>query len=245
LVEPYTLGISGGAALGVSVCIVFGLAALSRFTYPLFGFGGAGAVIAILYLFNLNQVRVNLQRLLLIGIMISFISSSLVMLIMALATIENLHGIIFWIMGSLGESDIVLIYMMLVVALVVLGAAYLFCHQLNAFALGEEEAHHLGIPVESTKRILFLMASLLTGFCVAVAGMIGFVGLMIPHFLRRILGHDHRILLGASFLAGGIFLIMCDTLARTIIAPQELPVGVVTGIAGGSVFVYALIKEKI
>ncbi|MBF0571044.1 MAG: iron ABC transporter permease [Candidatus Omnitrophica bacterium] len=245
LVEPYTLGISGGAALGVSISIVLGLAAISRFTFPLFGSLGASMVIGILYLLSLKKVRINLQRLLLIGIMISFISSSLVMLLMSLSSMDSLHGIVFWIMGSLAESDGTLIQIMLAASLGLLAVSYLFCHHLNAFALGEEEAHHLGIPVESTKRILFLASSLLTGFCVSAAGMIGFVGLVVPHFMRRVVGHDHRILLVSSFLAGAIFLIVCDTVARIIIAPVELPVGVVTGIVGGSIFVYALAKEDI
>jgi iron complex transport system permease protein len=111
--------------------------------------------------------------------------------------------------------------------------------------LGEEEAMHLGINVERSKRFLFIIASILTGFSVSVAGIIGFVGLVIPHFMRMLVGRDHRILLVSSFLGGAAFLILCDTLARTIIAPVELPVGVITGLVGGGAFVYVLTRKQI
>jgi iron complex transport system permease protein len=245
LVEPYTLGISGGAALGVAINVALGWAVSGRLTSPLAGVLGAGVVILFLYFSNLRTGIIKLQGLLLNGVMISFICSSLVMLLMAVSNRESLQGIIFWIMGCLGESESSLIWLMFIAAWGLLVVAYFFCLPLNALALGEEEAQHLGVPVERTKRVLFLLAAVLTGFCVAVAGMIGFVGLVVPHLMRRIVGHDHRILLGASFLAGGIFLIFCDTLARTIIAPLELPVGVITGIVGGSLFVYALARGEV
>jgi len=166
------------------------------------------------------------------------------MLIMAISRVEDLHGIIFWIMGSLEEPNPMLIRLAILVSVLSLGISYLFCLDLNAMSLGEEEALHLGVNVENTKRLLFILASVTTGLSVSVAGVIGFVGLVVPHFMRLFLGGDHRILLVASFLCGGIFLIFCDTLARIIIAPMELPVGVITGILGGSLFVYALSKRK-
>ena len=245
LVEPYTLGISGGAALGVSLNIIFGLYKTGILTLPFFGFLGAAAVIMLVYFLNMRKGIVKLQGLLLNGVMISFISSSLIMLIMSLSRSEDLHGIVFWIMGSLEEPDWAIIKVTVSAAIILLIISHLFCLDLNAFSLGEEEALHLGVPIERTKRLLFIVASLLTGFSVSVAGMIGFVGLVVPHFVRMFVGSDHRISLIAAFLAGGAFLIFCDTLARTIIAPLELPVGVITGILGGSLFVYALTKREI
>ncbi len=245
LVEPYTLGISGGAALGVSLNIIFGLYKIGILTLPFFGFLGAAAVIMLVYFLNMRKGIVKLQGLLLNGVMISFISSSLIMLIMSLSRSEDLHGIVFWIMGSLEEPDWAIIKVTVSAAIILLIISHLFCLDLNAFSLGEEEALHLGVPIERTKRLLFIVASLLTGFSVSVAGMIGFVGLVVPHFVRMFVGSDHRISLIAAFLAGGAFLIFCDTLARTIIAPLELPVGVITGILGGSLFVYALTKREV
>jgi iron complex transport system permease protein len=177
--------------------------------------------------------------------MISFICSSLIMLIMAVSRIEDLHGIIFWTMGSLETSQWFLIKIALAISLIGLIISYLFSIDLNAFSLGEEEALHLGVNIERSKRLLFILASLLTGCSVAVAGIIGFVGLVVPHFMRMLVGSDHRILLVASYLSGAAFLILCDTLARTIIAPMELPVGVVTGIIGGILFVYALTRRQL
>ena len=148
-------------------------------------------------------------------------------------------------MGSLEEPNNALILITLFISVIGLIATYLFCIDLNALMLGEEEAKHLGINVERSKKLLFIIASLLTGFSVSVAGIIGFVGLVIPHFMKMFVGRDHRILLVSSFLGGAIFLIICDTLARTVIAPVELPVGVITGIVGGSAFMYVLTRKQI
>jgi iron complex transport system permease protein len=244
LVEPYTLGISGGAALGVTLNIalrlqhIFGL-----FSLPVFGFLGGICAIALIYILSVKQDILKIQNLLLCGVMLSFICSSLIMLIMALSRAEDLHGIVFWIMGSLEQPNWLLIKVALGAAVLGLVAAHIFCFDLNAFSLGEEEALHLGINVERSKRILFILTSLLTGFSVAIAGIIGFVGLIVPHFIRLLVGGDHRILLLSSFLSGAIFLIFCDTLARTIIAPIEFPVGVITGILGGSLFIYAFTRK--
>ncbi len=245
LVEPYTLGISGGAALGASLNIVFGLNyRIGIFSLPVFGFLGAALVALLVYSLSVRGSTLKIRDLLLTGVMISFISSSLIMLIMAVSRIENLHGIVFWIMGSLEEADWSIVKLMLAASLAGLVISYLFCLDLNAFSLGEEEALHLGINTERTKRLLFILASMLTGLSVSIAGIIGFVGLVVPHFVRLFLGGDHRILLAASFLSGATFLIFCDTLARTIISPMELPVGVITGILGGILFVYALLGSK-
>ncbi len=246
LVEPYTLGISGGAALAVSLNMAlhiysrFGVASL-----PISGFLGALVVIALVYYLNLKGGILKMQGLLLAGVMISFISSSMIMLIMAVSRAEDLHGIVFWIMGSLGNSTWTWVVLMGISSVIGLFASYLFALDLNALSLGEEEALHLGVDVERCKKMLFLLASLLTGLCVSCAGIIGFVGLVVPHFVRMFFGEDHRILLVASFLLGACFLTLCDTLARTIIRPLELPVGVITGIIGGFLFIYALTKKEI
>jgi len=246
LVEPYTLGISGGAALGVSINIFLGLNKTAGvFTLPLSGFIGSLLIILLLYFLSIKKGILRIHGLLLTGVMISFISASFVMLIMAVSRTEDMHGIILWIMGSLQEPSWGLIKIMLFVSIAGLAAGYANWADLNALVLGEEEATHLGVDTERTKRNLFIAASLVTGCSVSVAGIIGFVGLVIPHLVRVIIGRDHRILLAASYLAGGTFLILCDTAARTIIAPVELPVGVITGILGGVLFIYALTKTKL
>lgn len=246
LVEPYTLGISGGAALCACLNIVLRLnRGLGTLSLPLCGFLGAILVILLIYSLNIRKGVLKMQGLLLSGVMISFISSSLIMLILSISRAEDLHGIVFWVMGSLEEPNRLLIKLALGVSVFGLAASYIFCLDLNALSIGEEEALHLGINVERTKRLLFIIASLLTGFSVSVAGIIGFAGLIVPHFVRMFAGGDHRILLAGSFLCGAAFLIFCDTLARIIIAPMELPVGVITGILGGSLFIYALTKKQV
>lgn len=245
LVEPYTMGISGGASLGVAFSIVFGLHhLLGSFILPLSGFIGSFLIIFLVYTLSLRNGRINIQTMLLTGVMISFIASSAMMFLMAITSSENLYGIVFWIMGSLDEPDISLIFITLIVAVVTLLLAYLFVQPLNALRLGEERAKHLGINTDVAIKILFLLASLLAGVSVAVAGVIGFVGLIIPHLMRLLFGTDYRILLITSFLSGSIFLVLSDIVARKIIAPNELPIGVITGIAGGIVFLFMMSRSS-
>lgn len=245
LVEPFTLGISGGASLGVAFTIVLGLhSAFGSFMLPLSGFIGAFSVILLVYVLSTRKASVNIQSMLLTGVMISFIASSAMMFLMAITSSDNLHGIVFWIMGSLDEPDLTLIYFTLVVGIIVLLISYLFVQPLNALRLGEEKAMHLGINTNLVIKLMFLLASLLAGICVSVAGVIGFVGLIIPHILRLILGYDYRILLISSFLLGGIFLVLSDIVARSIISPNELPIGVITGIAGGLVFLMLMGQKR-
>lgn len=245
LVEPYTLGISGGSAFGVCLAMTAGLSSsLGAYTLPISGFAGAAVVILFLHILSIRRGIMRIQNVLLTGVMVNFVCSSSIMLIMSLAKFEELHGIVFWIMGSLEETDWFLVRFAVILSCAGLVASYFFCFDLNALSLGEEEALHLGINTERTKKLLFLMASILTGTCVSVAGLIGFVGLVVPHFVRIFVGKDHRTLLICSFLMGAAFLILCDTIARTLSYPAELPVGVVTGIIGGSLFIYALAKRS-
>ncbi len=246
LVEPYTLGISGGASLGVCMNILFKLyAVVGIIAYPLSGFLGASIVIFLVYSLNRSAQDVQSNRMLLTGVMISYVASSLVMLLMALSKSDDLQNIVLWIMGSLDEPNTTLIYMACAGSLAGLFVSYFFCMDLNALLLGEEEAATLGINTQKTKKVLFITASFLTGLSVAVAGIIMFVGLIVPHFVRMMTGPDHRILLAASFLAGAAFLTLSDVIARVIIAPLELPVGVITGIIGGVMFIWALSRKQV
>lgn len=244
LVEPYTLGISGGASLGITFAIVAGLHLLNILFLPLAGFIGAFATIFLVYTLSLGKGGLSVNRMLLIGVMISFIASSLMMFLMSITSTDNIHGIVFWMMGSLNETNSTMIMVMIALSLFCLIVSYLFVMPLNALRLGEEKARHLGFNANSVIRILFIITSLLTGACIAVAGVIGFVGLIIPHIVRLWVGTDYRILLISSFLSGGIFLILCDVIARTIISPNELPIGVITGIVGGVVFIVLLSNSR-
>jgi ABC-type Fe3+-siderophore transport system permease subunit len=245
LVEPFTLGISGGASLGVATTIVLGLhVSLGSYMLPLSGFVGAFIIIFLVYTISSRKGAINIQNMLLTGVMISFIASSAMMFLLAITSSENLNGIIFWIMGSLDEPNKFLIKLTLYSSLIILVVSYLFVQPLNALRLGEEKALHLGINTNVAIRVLFVLASLLAGICVSVSGVIGFVGLIIPHMLRMVFGSDYRFLLAGSFLLGASFIVLSDVLARTIISPNELPIGVITGIIGGLVFIVLMSRKK-
>lgn len=243
LVEPYTLGISGGAALGVAILIVSGLSRI--FILPIGS--GFGAFLVAYIVFKLTsrwKGLGNVVPIVLVGVMFSFICSSAIMLLLSMSKAYKIHKILFWMMGGLYETHPVLLKVACISIIPV--SIYLFskANTLNALSLGDEQAIHLGIDIYKQRRSLFILSTILTGIAVSVSGIIGFVGLVVPHFVRTIAGTDHRILLPASFLLGGSFLVMCDTLARTVISPIELPVGVITGIVGGSLFLYFLMKSK-
>ncbi|MCK5847067.1 MAG: iron ABC transporter permease [Bacteroidales bacterium] len=245
LVEPYTLGISGGAALGVALGIVFGATSIfSIFSLPIYGIIGAFITIVIMYFLSMRRTHLNINSILLTGVMISFITSSAIMFLLATTTTEKLQNIIFWTMGSLDEPNITLVYLVLTTSLLGLGVFYFFVRQLNALRLGESHAKYIGVNTSLIIKILFVVASIITGISVATVGVIGFVGLVVPHLLRYWLGNDYRILLISTFLGGAIFLILSDVFARTIISPNELPIGVITGLIGGTIFIIAISKTN-
>ncbi len=245
LVEPYTLGISGGAALGVALATVFNLQqVLGRIMLPFSGFVGAFVSLMIVYNISISKGKIKIQTMLLIGVMFSYVASSVMMLLLSVVTAEEMQTIVFWTMGSLDEPDTVLIKMAAILALAGLATSYIFVKPMNAMRLGHEKARHLGVNTETSIRILFITASVLTGMAVSIAGVIGFVGLIIPHVMRMLIGSDNRILLLSSFIGGGGFLVVCDTIARTVILPNELPTGVITGIIGGIIFVVVITRKN-
>lgn len=244
LVEPYTLGISGGGALGVAIAVVIGLAGTHFLVLPVFGFAGAIAALFLVYFLSVKKEGLSINSMLLIGVMVSFVASSAMMFLMSMTSGDNLRSIVFWVMGSLDESSTVLVRVAIWTSLTGLLLTYFFAQSLNALRLGEVKARHLGINTNLTIKLLFFIASLLTGIAVSIAGVIGFVGLVIPHIIRLIIGNDYRVLILSSFLGGSVFLVLCDTVARTIIAPNELPIGVITGLVGGLVFIVVLSRSR-
>ncbi|MDI6902228.1 MAG: iron chelate uptake ABC transporter family permease subunit [Methanocellales archaeon] len=243
MADPYIIGISSGAALGATFAIAFGLNLLGIHTIPLMAF--IFAVGAIFLVYNIASVggKLPVGTLLLAGIAVSLFLSAITSFMMYISG-EKLHGIVFWLMGGLWARSWDHVWM--AVPWICLGSAiiYIFARDLNVMLLGEEPAQHLGIEVEILKKIMMVSASLIAAAAVAVSGIIGFVGLIIPHIMRILVGPDHRILLPGSALVGGIFLVWADTLARTIIAPTELPVGIITALFGGPFFIYLLRKRK-
>lgn len=240
LAEPYTLGVSGGAVLGAALAVIAGSGAI--------GVPGAafiGALLAAFWVERLASRRgFSVAMLILAGVMLNFLLSAVVLFIFALATAQELHGVFLWLMGDLSAvtRDLLLTGSMLVAAGLLLMRRR--AAELDLLTLGDEKARLLGVDAARVRRELFLAASLVTGACVGVAGMIGFVGLLIPHLLRRWCGPGHRVLLPAAALAGGTFLVLADTLARTLVAPTELPVGVLTGLVGGTFFIIYLLRVR-
>lgn len=243
LAEPYTLGISGGAALGATIAIILKLSGrCGQIAMPLAAFAGAFLSLSIMYALAARR-HFSVSVLILGGVVLNFLFSALVLLILAMASSEEVHGTILWLMGDLSSTDPVMIRIAVLPVTAGLIMASLLGRKLDILTLGEEKAVYLGLNTRSLRKTLFLVASLLTGTCVAISGIVGFVGLIIPHLFRRLLGPRHSVLIPVSALGGAIFLPLCDTIARTIVAPIELPVGVVTGIVGGVFFLLFIFRK--
>jgi len=243
LADPYVLGVSGGAAVGAISAIVIGLGSLP-FGIP--GLAFTGGLLSILLVWGLSGATGDRRtdRMLLAGIIVNAFFSALIMFLVSTAGGEQIHSVVFWLMGDLamaGERDIWLAALFLAA-----GFAVMFFHarDLNILITGEGTALQLGIPVQRTRMILLVSASLVTGAAVSVSGVIGFVGLVVPHIVRMRFGSDHRLLLPASLLFGGAFLMAADTVARIVLAPAELPVGVITALCGAPYFAY-LMKRSV
>lgn len=246
LATPFTLGVASGASLGAAISVYLGLnfflLGLSAQTLSAF----CGALIAISLVFFISRLRsgFSTETLLLTGVAISFFFSSLILLVQYLSDVNDAFQIIRWLMGSLtvvGYDDIrQLAPFVIIAALVIIG----FGRELNLLMAGDDIAASRGVNVNRLRYLLFFVTSLCVGAIVALCGPIGFVGMMVPHICRLLIGHDHQWLIPASLLFGGSFLIICDTLARIVIAPAELPVGVITTLLGGPFFLWLLIRNK-
>lgn len=245
MADPYILGISSGAALGAALALLFGLGSLAFgvFAVPALAFIGAAVTALAVYHLARTGGRVPMTTLLLAGIAMGSFLSALTSLVMVISG-ENLHQVIFWLMGGFGGRGWEQVQVLL--PYVVAGSLPLFllARELNLLLLGEEPAQHLGVEVERLKQVLLGSATLLAASAVAVSGIIGFVGLIVPHAVRLLVGPDHRVLLPASIFAGAIFLAVADTLARVVAAPLEIPVGVITALCGGPFFLYLLRSKK-
>jgi len=244
LVEPYTLGLSGSASLGIALAFIYQLPSMvGSWIIPLFSIAGTIPILLFLLHFS-RRVRYNSRQVLLSGVMISYICSSFVTLILSTTDLETMGSIVQWGFGSLSGVEmsggiILLLFsgsMMIILLFMSLS--------LNAISLGEGDALSLGVPVHRLRIILLVIATLLTAGAVALGGVIGFIGLLVPHFLRLLVSNDHRLLIPLSWVLGGVLLLGADTLGRVIILPREIPVGVITGIIGGGLFLF-LIQKKV
>jgi iron complex transport system permease protein len=246
LASPFTLGVSGGSALGAVLAIRLG-GDLRFFGFPLLplaSFAGASAVVVVVYALSRSRRHLSPVTLLLSGVVLNFLCAALILLVHYFATFTQSFLMIRWMMGGLDifDYDILLGVAPFVVAGIVL-LVYM-SRYLNVLSAGEEWAETRGLDFSRLVSVLYFAASLLTGSVIAYSGPIGFVGLIVPHTVRLILGADHRVLVPACFFIGGAFLIACDALARTVLAPVEIPVGIVTAILGGPFFLWLLLTRK-
>jgi iron complex transport system permease protein len=249
MADSYVLGVSAGAAVGASFSILFG-AGFSVFGLRFVQVAAfIGALFAMFLVYNISRVgsRVPVTTLLLCGIAVNFFLYSIVALLEVIAG-DELHAIVFWLIG--GFSNVLWSDIWAVIPFVVIGIAisFFYARSLNLLAMGEETAQHLGLNVERVKQILLVLASMVTAAAVSLSGLIGFVGLMVPHVTRLLVGPDHRILFPASTVIGAIFLVVCDALARVVATPfastLELPVGIITMLFGAPFFIILFRKKK-
>jgi iron complex transport system permease protein len=252
LVEPSLIGVSGGSAAGVVMVIVFGASwgfatdgLLYNSLLPIVAFGG-GLIATFLVLKLSNQMgRTNIAVLVLVGVAINALAGAVIGLAIFYADENQLRTFTFWTLGDLGGAS----WEKLIIAVPLLifssAALLLFSPALNALALGEAEAYHMGVDVERSKRIIIFLSALGVGVSVSLAGMIGFVGLVIPHLVRVLFNADNRLVLPASILGGSWLLIIADIVARTVVSPAELPIGVVTALIGAPFFIGLLMKAKL
>jgi len=238
LAEPYILGISSGGTVGAILAIGLGLG-FSTVTTPLASFLGSLLVTLLVYALAQRRGQLDTNTLLLSGVMVGAFFNAAVLLMVAVFN-QELHKAFLWLMGNFGSATIGSISVIAPFVLLASALLILQAKSYNLIATGDETALQLGVEVRRLKRLSYLLASLITGLVVSVSGVIGFVGLIIPHICRMLFGPDHRVLLPASMLTGASFMIAADVLARTLLAPTEIPVGAVTAAIGAPLFVYLL-----
>ena len=246
LADPYTLGVSSGASVGAVATLFFSISVpfLGMYTLPIFSMIGAfGTMLLVILFAKLVDRSMKMETLILTGIIFSSFLGSVISLMIAL-TGEELRQIISWLLGSVSMRG--WSYVQMALPFIIIGTFLLWLNrrELNAMLFGEERAKHLGVDVKKRKMMILIGGSMLTGSAVAVSGTIGFVGLVVPHMTRLLFGSDNRHVLPLSFINGASLLIICDLVSRTIIAPTELPIGIITAFIGAPVFAFIFFKQR-
>ncbi len=244
LADPYVLGMSGGAGLGYGVVVITGAVWLGSWVLPAGAFAGALATMVLVYLLAKTGNTIPVTTLLLAGVIMGAMTGAMLMFIVSVGSYEQMHDLVWWMLGNVQVTDWKLPVLVGAATAVGVVLAWVFSRELNVMVLGEEEASFLGVRVELAKKLFFVVASLMTGAVVSVCGLIGFVGLIVPHAVRLAIGPDNRKLIPASAVVGAGFLILANTFAQVIIAPRVLPIGVVTAFLGGPFFIYLLRRRR-
>ena len=247
LATPYTLGVTGGAATGAYIAIAFPAISLSVGLFSsvqILALAGAAAVLMLIYMIARRQGGVSMTTLLLAGVTIGILCGAFILMIRYLTNPNLLVSMDRWVMGALDTVGYRDIGNLLPFVLAGAGMLFLQMSSLNHISFGEELAMGHGVDVLSVQRYCFIGGSVATAGVVSMVGPIAFVGLIVPHTIRRMSGYDHRIILPGTFLVGGGFLVLCDTIARVVISPSEMPVGIITALLGGPFFIYLLFKRR-
>jgi iron complex transport system permease protein len=245
LADPFTLGVSSGASVGAALLIYFGLqfAFVGQWTVPIVAFVTALAALAVVLRMSVVDGKWRVETLILSGTVMQAFLGAVVAFFIAISK-QVVNEIVYWLMGSLALRGWAYAGMIAPYALLGFIVLWAYAKPLNLFALGERQAAHLGVNVERTKMIVLVAASMLTAASVSVAGVVGFVGLIVPHLVRLLVGPDYRLLLPLSALGGAIYVVLADTIARTLLSPTEIPIGVVTAFLGAPFFMFLLQKHK-
>lgn len=247
LADPYTIGVSSGASLGAVLVMFLQLPTtlIAGYTQPIVAvIFGMLTLVIVLFITNISTGKLSNETIILAGIILSSFLSAVISLLIALTPREDVSNILYWTMGSVAMRGWG--HVQLILPFFIIGAVMILWHsrELNNMALGEQSAQFSGMNVKRKKKIILIGASLLTGGAVAVSGAIGFVGLVIPHLVRLLVGANHRYVLPFSLFIGGSYLVLADVVARTVIAPSELPIGVVTALIGSPIFTILLIQQR-
>lgn len=244
LADPYTLGVASGSSVGAAFMILFGLqAVIGLWTIPIVAFStGILTLIGVIWL-SRTKGAMHIETLILSGVIIQSFLGAFVSLMVSMSQ-GVVNQILFWIMGSLALRNWDHVYMLIPFLVIGLPIIFMYSKSLNLFVLGERHAAHLGVRVERTKLIVLIASTLLTAAAVSVSGIVGFVGLVVPHLIRLLVGPDYRLIIPLSALGGGIFVLWADTLARMALSPREIPLGVVTALIGAPFFAFLLHRRK-
>lgn len=244
LADSYTLGVASGSSVGAALIIVLNLQTLwGLWTIPTVAFISGSITIVAVLLLSYQKGAMQLQNLILAGVILQSFLGSFISLMIALSE-GVVNNVLFWIMGSIANKSIELAVVILPCLIIGFLVLLLNSQALNMIALGEKEASYMGVNVPRVKLIVIIACTLLTAAAVSIAGVIGFVGLVIPHMLRLIVGVDNRLVIPLSFFGGGIFLIWADTISRMILSPRELPLGIITGLIGAPIFILLLYRSQ-
>lgn len=242
LAEPYILGISGGSAIGAIIGILLGLSPFPGI--GLFAFMGSMATLLLILLMVSGQTILKKEALLLSGVMVNAFCSAVIMFLVSMTQDSRLHNIIFWLMGDLSIADLRQVTILAVILLPGLILIFCLAHPMNLLLAGKEAAQSMGVHVKAVTIALLVTASFMVSATVSQSGLLGFVGLAVPHLLRLLLGPDHRVLVPACILGGGAYMILCDLLARILPGQGEMPAGVITAIIGAPLFIFLMKTSK-